>query len=144
MMHACTHWWENEHTNNFPIIFPIFCEFVPLLLTICSFTPLTICSFTPLTICPFTSHHLSLYFSPFVPLLLTICPFYFSPFVPLLPTCMLHNTFSCVRLFNFTCRLLQNSLLTIQHWKDWKDRRRTLDQAFMRRYAIILERFRFT
>ena len=33
----------------------------------------------------------------------------------------------------YTCRLLKDSLLTIQHYDDWKDRRRTMDQAFVRR-----------
>ena len=35
-------------------------------------------------------------------------------------------------------RLLKNSLLTIQHYDDWKDRRRTLDQAFVRRWEMKL------
>ena len=34
----------------------------------------------------------------------------------------------------FSLRFIQRSVLTIQHYNDWKPRRRTFDPAFARRY----------
>ena len=37
----------------------------------------------------------------------------------------------------FNSRALGNSLLTVQHYKDWKDRRRTYDASFSRKLVQV-------